>query len=483
MKSHQLITGLAHLTEQQISLMLQLDTPESLMDPTWLAHLDSCSSCQKQMAEMADDSWWKSTGRHMVPLNPTEDLKHSGLERPRGLADVAAPIPSSSGIDVSRHLQQHFDPVGKSDLLGRVEEYVIESVLGVGGMGVVFKGFDTELNRAVAVKFLSPLLVGQELARERFFREAKAAAAVCHENVVPIFRVSTCRGYPYFVMPLVSHDSLQSIVERDGPLPVIAAVQIGLQLAAGVAAAHEQGLIHRDIKPANVLLENGLNRALLSDFGLVYDLSSTPITQTGVLAGTPAYMSPEQAAGEMVVYHSDLFSLGSVLWFAVTGSAPFAGDNVIRVLDRIRYQPVKLQDARPDLPKPFVFIVEKLMSKSIADRYESATRLRQVLAEYLSHLQNPTQHALPTYLRPKSQRRVESWAFYAVSCAIILVLSYVFWNSLGEPDSERQSPSTVSSQEIHTPDAVPETMSPNFSVPPTLTPDSTPSKFLDTQAP
>ncbi len=483
MKSHQLITGFAHLTEQQISLMLQLDTPESLIEPTWLAHLDSCSSCQKQMAEMADDSWWKSTGRHLVPPQIPDEMNNPGLEPPRVLANVAPTLPSSSGIDVSRHLQQHFDPIGQSELLGRVEEYVIESVLGVGGMGVVFKGFDTELNRAVAVKFLSPLLVGQELARERFFREAKAAAAVCHENVVPIYRVSTCRGYPYFVMPLVSHDSLQSIVDRDGPLPLIAAVQIGLQLAAGVAAAHEQGLIHRDIKPANVLLANGLNRALLSDFGLVYDLSSTPITQTGVLAGTPAYMSPEQAAGDMVVYRSDLFSLGSALWFAVTGSPPFAGDNVIRVLDQIRHQPVKLQEANPDLPAPFVFIVEKLMAKSIDDRYESASRLRQVLAEYLSHLQNPTQHPLPTYLRPKRPRRIRSWAIYAVSSAIILVLSYVFVNSLGKSDLERQSPSTVSSQEIDPADSVAETMAPDLSKRSELTPNSTPSKFLDTQAP
>ena len=165
-------------------------------------------------------------------------------------------------------------------------------------MGVVFKAYDPALRRNVAIKVLSASLASCGAARRRFLREARAAAAVVHEHVVSVFAVVETVKLPFLVMEYVPGRSLQDRVDKSGPLSLTEVLRIGMQTAAGLAAAHAQGLVHRDVKPANILLENGVERVRLSDFGLARAAADAGVTQSGVVAGTPHYMAPEQARGE-----------------------------------------------------------------------------------------------------------------------------------------------------------------------------------------
>jgi serine/threonine protein kinase len=226
-------------------------------------------------------------------------------------------------------------PPLKPDSLGRLGHYEVLEVVGRGGMGVVFRAFDDKLQRVVAIKALAPQLATSRAARQRFVREARAAAAVTQDNVVAIHAVEDAGPIPYLVMQLVSGLSLQEKLQRSGPLPLQETLRIGLHVAEGLAAAHRQGLIHRDVKPANILLENGVERVKLTDFGLARAAADASLTRSGVVAGTPQYMSPEQAQGEPVDFRSDLFSLGSVLYAMCTGRAPFRGPTALSVLKRV----------------------------------------------------------------------------------------------------------------------------------------------------
>jgi serine/threonine protein kinase len=183
------------------------------------------------------------------------------------------------------------------DNLGRLGHYEVQEVIGRGGMGVVLRAFDEELHRVVAIKVMSQQLATNATARKRFKREAQAAAAVTHDHIVTIHAVEEANGLPYLVMQYVAGLSLQERLDRDGPLELHEILRIGMQTASGLAAAHAQGLVHRDIKPANILLENGVERVKITDFGLARAAADAHLTQSGMVAGTPRYMSPEQAEG------------------------------------------------------------------------------------------------------------------------------------------------------------------------------------------
>ncbi len=230
------------------------------------------------------------------------------------------------------------------EMLGRLGRYDIEKVIGSGGMGIVLKAHDSELNRPIAIKVLAPHLSHVGAARERFAREGRAAAAVVHEHVVAIYNVEADGTLPFLIMQYVSGRSLQTRVDEDGPLGIEEILRIGMQAAAGLAAAHTQGLVHRDVKPSNILLEDTVERAVLTDFGLARAMDDMSLTQTGIIAGTPHYMSPEQATGQAINARSDLFSLGAVLYFMATGHPPFRASAALAVLHRIcreKHRPVR----------------------------------------------------------------------------------------------------------------------------------------------
>ena len=268
------------------------------------SHLDSCSQCQQKLENLvAGQDEWGKTRRHLADSNelqPSDWMVNQQTVSiqltPDGI-EVENQVVSGEQESATYYEQLALDAPTHPEMLGRIDGFEIEKVIGRGGCGVVYKGFDRELNRPVAIKVLAPQLASSGIARQRFAREARAAAAVVHPNVVPIHSVSPGPERPYIVMSLVNGRSLEAHVRDDGPLELKDIVRIAQQIAAGLAAAHRQGLIHRDIKPANILLEQDVSRVMITDFGLARAADDAAITQTGWLAGTPHYMSPEQAKG------------------------------------------------------------------------------------------------------------------------------------------------------------------------------------------
>jgi WD40 repeat protein len=250
---------------------------------------------------------------------------------------------------------------------------------------VVLKAFDEKLHRVVAIKVMAPQLATSATARRRFVREARAAAAVRDEHVVGIHAVDEANGLPYLVMEYVAGVSLQQRLDRSGPLQLHEVLRIGMQAACGLAAAHAQGLVHRDIKPANILLENGVERVKLTDFGLARAAADASLSQNGMLAGTPEYMAPEQTRGEPLDHRADLFSLGSVLYAMCTGRPPFQAECTLGVLRRVgddRPRPIGEINAR--IPGWLRAVVEKLHAKDPADRYQSAAEVAELLRHHLA---------------------------------------------------------------------------------------------------
>jgi WD40 repeat protein len=263
-------------------------------------------------------------------------------------------------------------------------------IVGRGGMGIVLRAFDDKLHRVVAIKVLLPALASSSPARQRFVREARAAAAVTHDNVIDIHAVEDAGAVPYLVMQFIDGRTLQEKLDRTGPLPLKEILRIGLQVAAGLAAAHTQGLVHRDVKPANILLENSVERVRITDFGLARTVDDASLTQSGIIAGTPAYMSPEQANGAKIDPRSDLFSLGSVLYTLCAGHAPFRAETTMGVLRRIcEDTPRPVGEVNADVPDWLEAILARLHAKNPADRFQSAAEVADLLGRHLAHLQQP----------------------------------------------------------------------------------------------
>jgi serine/threonine-protein kinase len=256
--------------------------------------------------------------------------------------------------------------------------YEILELLGRGGMGIVFKGRDRKLERLVAVKVLSPDLASSTTARKRFLGEARSAAAVTHEHVVTIHAVDEADGTPFLVMEYIVGVSLEDRIQRSGHLRLEEILRIGMQAAAGLAAAHAQGLVHRDIKPSNILLENGVERVKITDFGLARVIHEAQSTQSNVVAGTPQYMSPEQARGETVDHRSDLFSLGCVLYAMCVGRSPFRAETPTGAIHRVcEDTPRPIREINPDIPDWLVAVIDRLLEKKREDRFQSATEVAE----------------------------------------------------------------------------------------------------------
>ncbi|MEM7146537.1 MAG: serine/threonine-protein kinase [Verrucomicrobiota bacterium] len=306
-------------------------------------------------------------------------------------------------------LQPSDDPHSK----GRLDNYEVEEVIATGGMAIVYKARDTELNRTVAIKLLSPVLAGNPDARERFLREAKSAAALDHPNIVPIFNVEPNHEPPYLVMRYIDGQSLQDHLDEkpSQPLPLDEVLIIAQSIASALNHAHGENcaegasgssvtLVHRDIKPSNILLEHPPNppaatRAssiehlvssiYLTDFGLARPAdqsASLALTQTGHFIGTPQYMSPEQAAGKnhSLDHRSDLFSFGAVLYTIATGQAPFQGDSFSALAHEItETAPTPPRQLNPKLPSWLANLITRLLAKRPADRPQSAAEILDII--------------------------------------------------------------------------------------------------------
>ncbi len=331
-------------------------------------------------------------------------------------------------------------PTDDPNMLGRIGPYEIIGLLGQGGMGAVFKGFDRSLNRFVAIKMLLPHLAASGAARKRFAREAQAVAAVVDDHVMAIHCVDEWQGVPYLVMTYSRGVSLQKRLSDNGPLEVREILRIGMQAAKGLAAAHSQGIVHRDVKPANIFLDQNVERVQLMDFGLARAVDDASLTRTGVLAGTPQYMSPEQARAESVDQRSDLFSLGSVMYAMCTGHAPFRAESSYGVLRLITdKEPRSIQEINPDVPDWLCAIIAKLMAKQACDRFETAREVSLLLEECLAHVQQPSIAPFPKRLVPQVSGRFNfpsnrNGVWIMLSSIGMLLLGMVLWSATEPPD-------------------------------------------------
>ncbi len=345
-------------------------------------HLSTCDTCRKSLENTAGDRDWWSDVEHALGADPSAAFDESVHDEQQ-----------ASGYD---RLIELLGPTDDPSMMGRIGSYEIVGILGQGGMGAVFKAFDAGLHRYVAIKVLLPHLASSGAARARFRREGQAAAAVIDDHVLPIYAVDQWQGTPYLVMQYTRGVSLQKRLHEQGPLELREILRIGLHAARGLAAAHAQGLVHRDVKPSNILLDSTVERSMLTDFGLARAVDDASLTASGIVAGTPQYMSPEQARAEAVDGRSDLFSLGSVLYAMCTGHAPFRAENSIAVLRLIAdKQPRPIREINPDIPEWLCAIIGKLMSKQAGDRFDSAERVAELLEGCLAHIQQPTTTPLP----------------------------------------------------------------------------------------
>ncbi|WP_422931390.1 serine/threonine-protein kinase [Singulisphaera sp. PoT] len=367
-------------------------------EPALVAHLDACRACQRRLDELAAEApWWGALRRLDDAVGPSATDRRGGCEQEKRACRGMRRAAGKPGDEALGFLAPSEDP----GCLGRLGHFRVDEVLGRGGMGVVLRAFDEVLDRAVAIKVLAPQLATGAAARRRFDREARAAAAVVHEHVTAIHAVSVDdrSGLPYLVMPYVAGGSLQERIDRDGPLAAKEILRIGMQAAAGLAAAHAQGLVHRDVKPSNILLEDGMERVKLTDFGLARATDDASLTQSGVVTGTPQYMSPEQARGGPIDARSDLFSLGSVLYAMAAGRPPFLGESPLAVLRRVSDEHARaLREIDPEVPGWLAAVVEKLHAKEPADRYQSAAEVSDLLGSLLADLQGgiPPRHRAPS---------------------------------------------------------------------------------------
>jgi eukaryotic-like serine/threonine-protein kinase len=274
------------------------------------------------------------------------------------------------------------DPIVReleSAIAGR---YLLERELGRGGMGAVFLARDLKLDRLVAIKVLPPELAVRPELRERFLRETRTAASFSHPNIVSVHSVEETPGLLFFVMAYIEGETLTQRVKRQGPLPVPEALRILQEVAWALSYAHGRGVVHRDIKPDNVLLERSTGRALVMDFGIARSVAASGLTQVGEAIGTPHFMSPEQASGDKVDGRSDLYSLGVVAYFAVSGRLPFDGDSAQAVMVAHISQPVvPVTRFRPDLPAPLAQAIDRCLAKSPEERFASGEALVESLEQ------------------------------------------------------------------------------------------------------
>ncbi len=397
------------------------------------SHVEACPQCQERLdRDEADLDSLRRVGKRVgdptiVPAETT-------------LVDVVERIldgPSNFTSDGVRPEELYFlRPSDRPDLLGTLGKYEVQEVIGQGGMGVVIKAYEPALHRLVAIKVLAAAIAGSATARQRFTREARAAAAVCHDHIVVMHGVDDIDGLPYLVMQYISGESLQARLDRAGPLELTEIVRIGLQTASALAAAHAQGLIHRDIKPANLLLENGVARVKITDFGLARTTDDVHLTQPGVVAGTPEYMSPEQARGEVVDHRADLFSLGSVLYAMCTGMPPFRGTTPLAVIRQVNdQQPKPIRTLNPEVPAWLDAFIARLMAKNPDERMQSAGEVATLLEGYLAHLRQPVTVAAPSLpfdsaeparveRTPNRKRRVTLMLAGMAACVAVAFIAY-----------------------------------------------------------
>jgi serine/threonine protein kinase len=366
-------------------------------------HLLECASCNSVTAEvMEHDPLVKLAVEAGWPAEPV-DVETEQLSR-RIAAAVETRLNAAMETLNSRPVRHDaeldlswLEPAESPNELGRLGNFVVFRLLGRGGMGAVFEAEDMRLRRRVALKVILPGRSADKSIKERFLREARAAAAVHHRHVVTIFEVGESGSVPYLAMELLRGESLQERLQRGGHLSPSHAAVIAAQVADGLAAAHQLGLLHRDIKPGNIWLESPNPEdddqpvtVKLLDFGLAKPMGTEDgLTQSGLLVGTLRYLSPEQARGTKLDARSDLFSLGCTLYQMLSGAFPFEGSDPLSQLNSLAtMEPMPIRDRIPEIPDSLASLIHGLLARNAADRPSSAKHVALELRRISGDLAN-----------------------------------------------------------------------------------------------
>jgi hypothetical protein len=405
-----------------------------------IRHMDSCECCQAKLEDLATEG--SNLSQVVQRADESEPVATSAYWPALKSLDTDAPAAPPSVRPRSRDASLSFlQPPTDAAYLGRLAHFDVMRLLGRGGMGLVLEAFDSHLQRNVALKVLDPVLADDDVAKQRFCREARAAASITHENVVAVHQVEKADGDrpPYLVMQLIAGESLEQRLARDKRLPFREIVRIGMQAAHGLAAAHAQGLIHRDIKPGNILLEPPSDRIKLTDFGLARVEDDVKLTRTGYVSGTPLYMAPEQALGEETDPRSDLFSLGAILYEMCAGQPPFNGNSALAILKQIaetKHRP--LREINPQVPEWLAETVDRLLAKKPADRIQTAAHLAE-LFDFQWALMKTSSEDVPTVCQIEEHRRAirNRWIAGGIGTAFLTVglLAGLFFGHRGNTPS------------------------------------------------
>jgi len=307
-------------------------------------------------------------------------------------------------------------------VMERLGRYQIREIIGEGAMACVYKAFDPEINRPLAIKLLKAQLRLDGEYRNRFLREAKGAGVLSHPNIVTVFDVGEDQGHPYIAMELVEGGTLAEEIKASKPLSTQQIVEIGIQLARALDYAHKRGIVHRDVKPGNIMRLTDSNTIKVADFGICRIDGSeagdaTQQTQIGNVLGTPHYMSPEQVIGEKVDSRSDLFSAGVVMYQLLTGHLPFEGDTLISVAYKItKTDPPSLDKIRSDLPLSLRRVIERALKKQPDKRFQTGEEFAQALLG--------VQHELADEAEKKGRTRGIPMAVrWALTMAAVVVIT------------------------------------------------------------
>jgi serine/threonine protein kinase len=382
-------------------------------------HVRQCEQCRAIAAVIGEASRsGVDSGEQVPPTRVGDEASGSECTLP---ADPGSP---ASGKGTRPASLSGFATLRPGEQLDR---YLILKVLGQGGMGIVFRARDSLLERDVAIKTPGPFLAGNAVARKRFIREGRTAAAVKDTHVVTVYGVEGPEDFPYLVLEYVEGKSLEALLVEKGRLPLDDVVRLASQIAQGLAAAHQRGLIHRDIKPANILLEDGTGRVAITDFGLARAVDDASISRTGEICGTPHYMAPEQVCGGAIDHRADLFSLGSVLYYMCTGELPFSAPSSAAVFHRVlTEQPRPIWECNPGVPLWLAELITALHAKDPADRIQSAAEVHEALNAREAWLQTrKCRHvpAKPSAHGPRASGRA-SRATLAVLIGLVFLVSF-----------------------------------------------------------
>ncbi|MGB7344251.1 MAG: serine/threonine-protein kinase [Pirellulaceae bacterium] len=401
--------------DDQIQFFLTNEIESSDVDGL-IRHLDGCQDCRQRLEQhAANPAFWQASSLSLQ----SDDF------------DVSADR-SASANELSPVLKTLLAPSEDPHSLGRVGRFEILGVVGSGGMGTVLKARDVDIDRIVALKLPAAHLMDSPTSLERIEREARSAATIRHVSIIEIYQVERWREIPYLVMPFHTGPSLMSRLADGGKLKLLEAIRIARQVAEALAAAHDRGVVHRDVKPGNILLGKGTERAILTDFGIAKLDTDAQVTATGVIMGTPAFLSPEQASGGDALPQSDLFSLGTVLWSMLAGIPPFADLPTHTVVAKVAVGSMPdLRSFDSELPKWVYRLIDCLHHIDPAQRPESASQCAETLRQCEQHLVSPQRHPLPTKLT-ETKSFFRPCAVIASATLMVVTTAYLFVGSSGQ---------------------------------------------------